>query len=319
MSILVSIAAYKDTELLPTIKSLISMAENPSQLHFAVVSQDVNKNHPDLSFVENLSYLKMDFREARGAGYARKLAMEMYEGESFYLQLDSHMRAVEGWDIKLKDMYDVSTKLAKTDKIILSQYPAAYEIHTGGKEYFVQDHEELWSTPSWSRVHNRDNGSWSSIRQKIEDLSQPHISHTVLAGYLFAPASFVSEIPYDERITFMGEELCIAIRSYTRNWLIYAPNEMLFWHFYKRKQSPKIWNQVEDTKRSVKWMDLEMNSKRIQRSILLGEDHGVFGIGDYNKYLEYQDMIGINFADFYQNQMHKKVNSGVRSQEIVFP
>lgn len=319
MSILVSIAAYKDTELLPTIKSLINKAEDPSQLHFAVVSQDLNKNHPDLSFVENVSYLKMDFTKARGAGYARKLAMEMYEGEDFYLQLDSHMRAEDKWDTKLKEIYHTSTGLAKTDKVILSQYPAAYEIHSGGKEYFIRNNNDLWDYPSWARVHNRDNGSWSSIRQKINDLSQPHPSHTVLAGYLFAPANFVSEIPYDERITFMGEELCIALRSYTRGWQIYAPNEMLFWHFYKRKQSPKIWNQVEDTRRSVNWTDLEMNSKRVQRSVLLGDDHGVFGIGDYDKYLEYQDMIGINFADFYQNEMHKKVNSGVRSQEIMFP
>jgi hypothetical protein len=319
MSIFISIAAYRDKELLPTVKSIIDNAENPDDLYFGIVSQDMDKDHPDLSFVNNLSYLKMDFRKAKGAGYARKLAMEMYRGESFYLQLDSHMRAVKDWDTKLIDMYYQSTKLAGTDKVILSQYPAAYEIHTGGKEYFIQNHEELWSTPTWSRVHNRDNGSWSSVREKFEDLSQPHPSHTVLAGYLFAHGSFVEEIPYDERISFMGEELCIAIRSYTRGWKIYAPNEMLFWHFYKRRQSPKIWNQVEDTKREVKWIDMEMNSKRVQRSILLGEDHGIFGIGDYEKYIEYQEMIGINFSDFYQNEMHKKVNSGLKSQEIMFP
>lgn len=319
MSIFISIASYRDTELLPTVQSIISNAENPDDLHFGIVSQDINKNHPDLSFVENLSYLKMDFRQARGAGYARKLAMEMYEGESFYLQLDSHMRAVANWDTKLLDMYDQSTVLAETKKVILSQYPAAYEIHTGGREYFVQGHEELWSTPSWSRVHNRDNGSWSSIRQNIDDLSKPHPSHTVLAGYLFAPGNFVEEIPYDERISFMGEELCIAIRAYTRNWKIYAPNEMLFWHFYKRRQSPKIWNQVEDTKREIKWIDMEMRSKRVQKDILLGIERGTFGIDDYDKYLEYQEMIGINFSDFYQNEMHKKVNSGIKSQEIMFP
>ncbi len=318
MSIFISIASYRDTELVPTIKSIIEKADNPKSIHFGVVSQDINKNHPDLSFVENLSYLKMDFREAKGVGYARKLAMEMYEDESFYLQLDSHMRAVQGWDTKLKSMYHISTKIAKTDKIILSQYPAAYEIHTGGKEYFIQSHEELWSTPTWSKVHNRDNGSWSSIRQPIEDLSKPHPSHTVLAGYLFAKGEFVNEVPYDERISFMGEELCIAIRAYTRGWKIYAPNEMLFWHFYKRRQSPKIWNQMEDTKRPLKWIDMEMQSKRIQKSILLGEDHGIYGIGDHKKYLEFQDIIGIDFSDFYKNEINKKVKMSLKTEELTF-
>ena len=98
MSIFVSIASYRDTELVPTIKSILNNADNPDEIFLGVVSQDLKKKHPDLSFVKNLSYLKMDFREARGAGYARKLAMDMYSGQSFYLQLDSHMRAVKGWD-----------------------------------------------------------------------------------------------------------------------------------------------------------------------------------------------------------------------------
>lgn len=318
MSIFVSIASYRDTELVPTIKSIIDNAKNPDSLHFAVVSQDLKKKHPDLSFVKNLSYLKMDSREARGAGYARKLAMDMYSGQSFYLQLDSHMRAVNGWDTKLKEMHDVSKKISGVDKIILSQYPAAYEIHTNGKEYFVQNHEELWSTPTWSRVHNRDNGSWSSIREKFEDFSQPHPSHTVLAGYLFASGNFVEEIPYDERISFMGEELCIAIRAYTRGWKIYAPNEMLFWHFYKRKHSPKIWNQAADLNSPLRWIGMEMESKRVQKSILLGEERGIFGIEDYDKYLEFQGIIGIDFSDFYKNEINEKVNKSLKTQELTF-
>lgn len=318
MSIFISIASYRDTELVPTIKSVLNNADNPEDLFFGVVSQDLNKKHPDLSFLNNLSYMKMDFREAKGAGYARKLAMDMYSGQSFYFQIDSHMRAVKGWDTKLKNMHKVSQKISGVDKIILSQYPAAYEIHTDGKEYFVQNHEELWSTPTWSRVHNRDNGSWSSVREKIEDLSVPHPSHTVLAGYLFASGNFVEEIPYDERISFMGEELCIAIRAYTRGWKIYAPNEMLFWHFYKRKNSPKIWNQMEDIKRPLKWIDMEMQSKRVQKSVLLGEEKGIFGIGDYEKYLEFQDIIGIDFSDFYKNEINKKINTSLKTEELTF-
>jgi len=318
MSIFVSIVAYRDTELLPTVKSILQNANRPEEINFGIVSQDLDKDHPDLSFIKNLKYLKIDFREAKGVGYARKLAMEMYDGESFYLQLDSHMRAAEGWDTKLKNMYDVTKEIENNSKIILSQYPAPYEIHTNGKEHFIKGHRELWTEPTWSKVHNRDNGSWSAAREKIKDLSKPHPSHTVLAGYLFADGRFVEEVPYDERITFMGEELCIAIRAYTRGWKIYAPNEMLFWHFYKRKNSPKIWNQMEDMMRPLKWIELEMQSKRVQKKILLGEEQGIFGIGDYEKYLEYQDLIGINFSEFYNNVMHKKINSAVKSQEIVF-
>lgn len=318
MSIFVSIVSYRDTELLPTIKSILENADDPSDLHFGVVSQDINKNHPDLSFIKQLSYLKMDFMEARGVGYARKIAVEMYDNQSFYFQIDSHMRAAQGWDTKLKSMYDICSSLEKNEKVILSQFPAPYEIHTDGSIFYPKNHYELWDIPSWSKVHNRDHGAWSATRQIIKDLSMPHISETVLAGYLFAPKPFVEEIPYDERISFMGEELCIAIRAYTRGWKIYAPNEMLLWHFYKRKRHPKIWNQIEDTKRPLKWIQMEMESKKVQRSVLLGEDQGIFGIGDYEKYLEYQDIIGINFVDFYKNEINKKVNASVKSEELIF-
>ena len=78
MSIFVSIVSYRDTELVPTINSLLSNADLPEEIHLGVVSQD--KDHPDLSFVENLSYTKMDFKYSRGVGYARKLAMDLYSG-----------------------------------------------------------------------------------------------------------------------------------------------------------------------------------------------------------------------------------------------
>jgi hypothetical protein len=318
MTIFVSIVSYRDAELVPTIKSVIDNADRPEDLYFGVVSQDDMNSHPDLLFVKNLSYTMMDASKSKGVGYARKKAMELYSGQDFYLQLDSHMRLASGWDSKLIDMYEWCKDKTGNPKIILSQFPAPYEVHTDGSIFYPKNHEELWERPSWSKVHNRDNGSWSAIRQEIKDPSSPHISETVLAGYLFAPADFISEIPYDERISFMGEELCIAVRAYTRGWLIYAPNEMLAWHYYKRKRSPKVWNQMEDLKRPLKWIDMEMQSKRVQKNILLGKEQGVFGIGDYSKYLEYQELIGINFSDFYDNVLHDKVNSAVRSTEIFF-
>lgn len=318
MSIFISIVSYRDTELLPTIKSILENAENPEDIHFGVVSQDLENNHPNLSFIKNLSYLKMDFRKARGVGYARKIAMQMYQGQNFYLQLDSHMRAGSGWDTKLLEMYEVCISAEESNKIVLSQFPAPYEVHTDGSIFYPKNHEELWDIPTWSKVHNRDHGAWSASRQVIEDLSKPHPSHTVLAGYLFAPGFFIEEIPYDERISFMGEELCLAMRAYTRGWKIYAPNEMLFWHFYKRKHSPKVWDQIDDMKRPLKWIQMEMDSKKVQKDILLGKERGIYGIENYEKYLEYQELIGINFKDFYENEIQKKVNKSLRTEELIF-
>ena len=316
MSIFVSIASYRDTELIPTIKSLLSNADNPDQIRLGVVSQDMK--HPDLSFVENISYTKMDFRYSRGVGYARKLAMELYSGEDFYLQIDSHMRFAKSWDTELINMISITKEISKNNKVVLSQFPAPYEIHTNGAEYYPKNSMELWTVPSWSRVYNRKFGAWSAERQRMEDLSVPHPTHTLLAGYIFSTGNFINEIPYDERISFMGEELCLALRAYTRGWSLYAPNKMLLWHYYKRKRSPKVWNQREEIFKKYKWMDLEMKSKSVQRNILTGKEVGVYGVGDYEKYLEYQEMIGFNFSEFYDKIMSAKVNNSVTTQELNF-
>lgn len=316
MSIFVSVVSYRDTELLPTIKDLYEKADNPQEIHFGVVSQDID--HPDLSFIQYLLYTKMDFREARGVGYARKLAMQLYRNEDFYLQIDSHTRTVHGWDTKMKSIYSIATKLCKNDKVILSQFPGPYEVHTNGAIYYPKNDQKFWNRPSWSKVYNKDHGGWSALRQEIPDLLVPHKSHTILAGYIFAPGNFIKEIPYDDRISFMGEEICVALRAFTRGWEIYAPNELLLWHYYIRKRSPKIWNQVDDMKRPLRWIQMEMESKRTQKSVLLGENQGVYGIADYNRYMEYQELIGINFADFYKNEINKKVNNSLKTQELIF-
>ena len=316
MSIFISIASYRDLELPKTVKSIYENADRPSDLVFGVVNQDARNKHEDFSHLgKQVRVNNIHYKDAKGAGYARKLAMELFDGEDFFFQIDSHMRFVKGWDTKLKNMLEQSQSLANTDKVILSQFPAPYTVMTNGREHYPKGDPDFWDEPSWTSVVNTWNGVWAGNREKMQDFDVPHESHTILAGLLFAPGKIVDEIPYDERISFMGEELCFAIRAYTRGWKIYAPNEMVAWHFYKREDRPKIWR---DNVAGRSWTDIEMHSQRIQRDVLLGIESGPYGIDDYEKYLDYQKMIGINFESFYENELKDKVNLGTITQELEF-
>ena len=316
MSIFISIAGYRDTELPKTIKSLYDNADKPDELIFGVVSQDLKARHPKVDWLgDQVKLYKMHARDAKGAGYARKIAMELYDGEDYFFQTDSHMRFIQGWDTKLKDMLLQSQELSNNKKVILSQFPAPYTIHSDGKDYYEKGDPDFWDDVSWTSVVNTWTGVWAGNREVMEDKTKPMKSHTVLAGLLFTIGDFVKEIPYDERICFMGEELCIAMRAYTRGWEIYAPNEMVCWHFYKRENRPKVWN---DNTYGRSWTDIEMKSQRVQRNVILGVEQGVYGIGDYDKYVEYQKMIGINFAEFYEKSIDRKVNLGLLTQETIF-
>lgn len=317
MSIFISIASYRDSELSKTVKSLYENADNPKELVFGIVSQDVTNKHPNFDWLpdKQLRMHKMHAKDAKGAGYARKLAMELYAGEDYFFQVDSHMRFARGWDSDLKQMLEWCQKKQGTEKIILSQFPAPYTILSNGQEYYPKNDQYFWSKPSWTSVVNTWTGVWAGNREPLVDRTVPNYSHTVLAGLLFAVGSLVEEVPYDERISFMGEELCFAIRAYTRGWHIYAPHKMVAWHYYKREEDPKIWKD-NTSKRS--WSQIEMFSQRVQRDVLLGIEQGTYGIGDYQKYLEYQELIGINFADFYKNEIDERVNLGLLTQEIKF-
>jgi hypothetical protein len=318
MKIFVSIASYKDRELEKTVASLIDNADNPKNLRVVVLSQDTKRDHPDFSNYSNVELNKMDFRLARGVGYARKIIMDEYRDEDYFFQIDSHTRLAKSWDTKMLEMFEQAQEDSGVEKIILSQYPAPYIPQNKKTDIYPKGDSILWDRPSRSGVKNNWHGAWTGRRMELIDKHRPNESHSILAGYIFSLGSFVKEIPYDERISFMGEELCIALRAYTRGWRIYSPHEMLVWHFYTRPNSPKVWNQIEDAVRDKKWMHLEMESAKIQENILRGIETGTYGIDNYKKYLEYQDLVGINFNDFYDNKLGKKVNKSVLVEEINF-
>jgi glycosyltransferase involved in cell wall biosynthesis len=316
MKIFISVASYRDDDLGNTIKSLYNNADNPDNLVFGVVNQEQRGRHLDLSWLgEQARVHNMHYKDAKGAGYARKIAMELYGGEDFFFQVDSHMRFAQGWDTTLIDMYNWCVKDAGTHKVILSQFAAPFIVGSDGKDYYIHDDPDFWDRPSWTSAVNTWAGVWAGHREEIEDLSHPAPSHTVLGALLFTHGDIVREVPYDERISFMGEELCFAIRAWTRDWAIYAPNEMVAWHFYKREERPKIWR---DNIAGRSWTDIEMNSQQVQKRVLLGVEQGIFGVADYQKYLDYQDMIGINFEKFYEEEINTKVNLGLISTETIF-
>lgn len=300
MSIFVSVASYRDTEIVKTLKSAIENANKPKDLFFSVLTQDLPKRQPNLSFVPNLNHIKMIYKDAKGVGHARKVLMDQYDGQDYFFQTDSHMRFAKDWDKKMIDILKTSQDISNNKKIILSQFPAPYKVFTNGKDNFPKDDAIRWVDPSWSTVV-WSGRVWAGQRQKIADMSKPAESHVVLAGYVFSTGDLVKEVPYDERISFMGEELCFSVRAYTRGWQIYAPNEMLLWHFYGRRGFPKVWNQRDNIGRKEDWNKLEQQSFAIQKNILTEQETGIYGIEDKKLFKQYQKMIGINFKEFYES------------------
>jgi len=299
VNIFVSVASYRDPELKWTIKSAIDNATNPGNLHFGVVYQGTEPELPDLSYVNNLSIIKMHPKEARGAGFARSRAMELYSGQEFFLQVDSHTRFQAGWDVIAIDQLSRAKNISGHNKVILSYFPAPFDPEKNGGMHLIRNNPKIKPYPTRQKLLLNKRKQWTAERFEFESKlkENPELSQTILGGFIFSDASIIKEVPYDPEISFFGEEVCFAMRAWTRGWDIYSPSKNIVYHFYSRGGYDKIWK--DRNLRGISWKEIEEISYKKQKRVLCGEELGVFGAGDIRSIQEYEEFVGVNFKDFY--------------------
>jgi hypothetical protein len=299
MRIFISIASYRDPELQWTIKSAIENANNPDNLYFGVVHQGVDSELFDIQGIKNISLTKMHPKEARGAGYARAKAMELYSGQEYFLQVDSHTRFVPGWDLTCIDQLNRAKNISGHNKVILSYFPAPFEPERNGGMFLIKNNPKIKDYPTRQKISLNKRKQWTAERFEFDSKlkENPELSETVLGGFMFSDASIIEEVPYDPEISFFGEEICFAMRSWTRGWDIYSPSKNIVYHFYSRGGYSKIWK--DRNLRGISWKELEEISYAKQKRILCGEETGIFGAGSVRSLEEYEMFTSTNFKDFY--------------------
>jgi hypothetical protein len=121
--------------------------------------------------------------------------------------------------------------------------------------------------------------------------------YNIQGGYLFTRSSFLLDVGYDPQLMFFGEELLLAMRSWTRGYQIFAIKPPIQWH-KDRWSSVKHdieRDVIEDTQRppstpeGVLWDNRQASSMKRVQSIFKGEILGHWGSPDLaslNKYLE---------------------------------
>jgi hypothetical protein len=299
LNIFISIASYRDIELKWTVKSAIDNATNPENLFFGIVYQGIESEMPDFSYVKNIKIIKMHPKDARGAGYARSRAMELYSDENYFLQIDSHTRFVQGWDLIAIDQLSRAKNISGHNKTILSYFPAPFEPERNGGMNIIKNHPKIRPYPTRQKISLNKRKQWTAERFEFEDKlkENPELSQTILGGFIFCDGAIVNEVPYDPEISFFGEEVCFAMRSWTRGWDIYSPSKNIVYHFYSRGGYEKIWK--DRNLRGLSWKEIEDISYRKQKKVLCGEEIGVFGAGNVRTLDQYEEFTNTKFKDFY--------------------
>lgn len=241
--IFVHIAAYRDPELVPTIIDCVINASNPNRLRFGVVWQHApEENAAALSILNNVRILKIPHTESKGACWARAQGQTLYDGEEFYLQLDSHHRFAKGWDDLLIDML---TGLERDGirKPVITGYTPEYHPDTDPVGRATEPLTIAFKTFSDQIITPSTEVAKGGAR-----LSKPFRARFLAAGLIFARGAFVAEVPYDPNLYFSGEELNLGVRAFTHGWELFHPHKLVLWHYYIREGKTKHWTDHNITK-----------------------------------------------------------------------
>jgi glycosyltransferase involved in cell wall biosynthesis len=288
-TILVQIASYRDPEIIPTIKHCIDRAQYPERLSFVIINQYnfVEDKFSDLSEFKTdprFKIVDIDYSTSKGACWARNLANDHYSGEYFSLQLDSHMRFIENWDTELINIWES----LENDKAVITGYPPNYDPS--------QTEDQWYKVPQICNVYTFD-GKYPISRPmnlpEFEKLTHPVRGYHISAAFLFARGHYTKTVKYDPEFYFAGEELAMAVRTFTHGYDLYYSHKTIVYHYYARYDEAKHWGDHKD------WGTLNRTAHD-RLDCLLGRNNdfelGEYGVGSERTLQQYIDYSGVDFV-----------------------
>jgi hypothetical protein len=293
-TIYIQIAAYRDPQLLPTLKDMIDKASKPENLRIGICWQhskdDVWDNLDEYKNDSRFRIIDVNYLESKGVCWARHSIQQLYNNEAYTLQLDSHHRFIQNWDAELIQMVkDLQEKGHK--KPLLTGYipsfdpdndPAArvQEPWKMNFDRFIPEGAVFFLPASFD--------SWDSKESPLP-------SRFYSAHFAFSVGDFAKEVQHDPDYYFHGEEISIAVRAYTHGYDLFHPHKVVCWHEYTRKGRSKQW---DDDKEWVKRND-SCHLKNRKLFEMDGEkrdvDFGKYGFGSVRSLRDYEKYSGLCF------------------------
>lgn len=288
--------SYRDSEIIPTIKDCLAKAKYPNDIRWGIFLQ--GDEGTEFKYDDRFRVMHCAWQEARGLGYARAQIQTMYEGEEFYLQTDSHHHFAEGWDVSLIEMLEQTSD----PKPVLGSYAAVYDPADRSKPLdpapfkMVAQEFTPYGTVKFQPAYMKD---W-------KELNAPAPARFCSGHMTFTLGKWLEEYAFDPEIFFAGEEISMAIRSFTMGWSLWHPHKTVIWHEYLRTHRQKVWSDHTNKARDegqveVNWgKRQEIGAKRIRKLLREEnneEDLGIFDLGTVRSHRDYELWCGVNFAE----------------------
>uniref|UniRef100_A0A7S3UTW3 Uncharacterized protein n=1 Tax=Heterosigma akashiwo TaxID=2829 RepID=A0A7S3UTW3_HETAK len=209
--------------------------------------QKIKQNGPDIDCAEafcksgtnaalqhcsQIDVIRVNYLLATGPCPARYFASKMWSGQTYYMQIDSHIVFVQNWDKLLLG----SLKRAPSPRPVLSQYPPGVLF-------------PRWQSKPGYRICGARIQPDLNIRLEASQLyewapsPEPRYAPFIAAGFFLAPATFLAVAPFDPLLpwVFSGEEIHLSFRFWTHGYDIFSPGQNYLAHYYSRIDQPKFY------------------------------------------------------------------------------
>jgi len=279
--IFVQIPAYRDAELAATLRDLYRKAARPDRLHTCVVWQHgPDETLPDdIRELPGLHIIEVAACKSLGCNWARMIAQRHWDEEPFTLLLDSHHRFARHWDEMLLAMYRQLGD-AGVAKPLLTGYLPAYrpDREPGGRG----------KRPYMMAPLSREEGVLTRLTSYPipfwTTLDEPLAAEFLSLHFVFAAGTFNSDVVFDPRIYFFGDELVTGLRAFTHGYDMFHPHRIVGWHCYDRGARVPHWHDHPEWERQHK------QSLALMRDLFSGRPTPI-ELGHVRSVFEYQELI----------------------------
>lgn len=300
--IFISLAAYRDPDLINTVRSFYNNAKYPERLFFSLVSHEGDETNFDFSFIPNnqISYNKIDYRLADGVCSGRHLANSLLsEKYKYFLHTDSHSRASKEWDKNLIEYYSLCSVKWGND-YIFTKYPHGFKIdwdeNGNGVDIIDPNNNSMHKiVPVW----NEDECLYLLKWEPINDLEYGDRVYGFCANFAFGSVKAFMKAPYDPYMYFHGEEISLGIRLSVKGVNLVAPAINSIWTNYDRENGRRKFHWLDN---SI-WGIRDKSARYRVNDLFKGKNLGVYGLQDnIEEYRKIQKEIGLDF----ENKTHIK-------------
>lgn len=295
-NIFVQIASYRDPQLNHTLNDLISKAKHPENLRIGICWQHDPKdewdNLKDFINDDRFRILDINYAESLGVCWARNKVQQLYDGEKYTLQIDSHHRFAQDWDETLIDMLSDLQKEGYDKPLITSYIPSFDPENDPGARVQIP-----WKMNFDRYIPEGAVFFLPAAFDSWDDSTKPLPARFYSAHFAFTIGDFAVEVQHDPSYYFHGEEISIAVRAFTHGYDLFHPHKVICWHEYTRKGRIKQWDDDKS------WVN-KNNACHLRNRKLFemdGEkrdvDFGQYGFGNKRSLLDYEKYSGLCFKN----------------------